>query len=331
MSMERHGLARDAMNLIAIVTAAFAVLFTHAAAAQYPNRPIKVVVGFPPGGAPDLSARVVSQKLSESLGQPVLVENRPGANANIAGDLVAKAPPDGYTLLLGPDTLITINPHLYSRMSFDTLKDLVPVASLVSNLLILSVNPAVPAQTFSEFIAHARKTQPPLPYGSIGSGSHHHLAMEMLKQRAGLQLEHVPYKGGAPAAIATIAGEVSVMFGGTSTLPQIKSGKLRALASTGKERSKEYPELPTIAEFFPGYEVTIWLGLFAPAGTPEPVLARLRSEVGKALAAADVVERLKNAGGLEPYVSTPQEFAALIRRDYEKYGKLVKDVGAKVD
>jgi tripartite-type tricarboxylate transporter receptor subunit TctC len=321
------------MNPIRIATAAAALvaLLVTDAAAQYPNRPVKIVVGFPPGGAPDLSARVLSQKLSDNFGQPVLVENRPGANSNIAGDIVAKGPPDGYTLLLGPDTLITINPHLYSRMTFDTQKDLVPVTSLVSNALIMSVNPTMPAKTFAEFVEHARRTRPPIPYASIGSGSHHHLAMEMLKQRAGVALEHVPYKGGAPAAIATIAGEVSVLFGGTSTLPQIKSGQLRALASTGKQRSKEFPELPTIGEFYPGYEVTIWLGLFAPAGTPEPVLARLRSEVGKALAAPDVIERLKNAGGLEPFISPPPEFAALIRRDFEKYGKLVKDVGAKVD
>jgi tripartite-type tricarboxylate transporter receptor subunit TctC len=273
---------------------------------------------------------VVSQKLSESFGQPVLVENRPGANSNIAGDLVAKAPPDGYTLLLGPDTLIAINPHLYSRMSFDTLKDLAPVTTLVSSQLFLAINPSVPARTLPEFIAHARRTNPPLAYASIGSGSHHHLAMEMLKQRAGVALEHVPYKGGAPAAIATIAGEVSVMFGGTSTLPQIKSGKLRALAVSRRERWKD-PELPALAEFYPGYEVTIWLGLFVPAGTPEPVTARLREEVNKVLAQADVKERLFSAGGLEPFISTPEEFAALIRRDHEKYGKLVKETGAKVD
>jgi tripartite-type tricarboxylate transporter receptor subunit TctC len=318
------------MNLIRIVAAALAVLFATSAQAQYPNRPIKVIVGFPPGGAPDLSARVVSQKLSESFGQPVLVENRPGANSNIAGDLVAKAPPDGYTLLLGPDTLITINPHLYSRMPFDTLKDLAPVTTLVASQLFLTVNPTMPATTLPEFIAHARRASQPLAYASIGSGSHHHLAMEMLKQRAGVALEHVPYKGGAPAAVATIAGEVSVMFGGTSTLPQIKSGKLRALAVSRKERWKD-PDLPAIAEFYPGYEVAIWLGLFVPAGTPEPVVTRLREEVTKVLAQPDVKERLFSAGGLEPYVSTPEEFAALIRRDHQKYGKLVKDVGAKVD
>jgi tripartite-type tricarboxylate transporter receptor subunit TctC len=319
------------MTLIRIAAVAFAVLFASAAFAQYPTRPIKLIVGFPPGGAPDLSARVISQKLSESLGQPVLVENRPGANSNIAGDLVAKSPPDGYTLLLGADSLIAINPHLYSRMAFYTLKDVVPVTSLVSSQLFLSVNPSVPAKTLPEFIEHARRTDPPLPYASIGSGSQHHLAMEMLKQRAGIKLEHVAYKGGAPAAIATIAGEVSVLFAGASTLPQIKAGKLRALAVSRRERFKDLPDLPTVAEFYPGYEVTIWLGLFAPAGTPEPVVTKLRSEVNKVLAQPDVRDKLYSAGGLEPYVSTPEEFAALIRRDHEKYGKLVKDVGAKID
>jgi tripartite-type tricarboxylate transporter receptor subunit TctC len=319
------------MNLIRIVAAACLTLFADFAAAQYPNRPIRLIVGFPPGGAPDLSARVVGQKLSENLGQPILVENRPGANSSIAGDLVAKAPADGYTLLLGPDTLITINPHLYTRMSFDTLKDVVPVTTLVTSQLFLTLNPSVPARTLPEFVAHARRSSPSLAYASIGSGSHHHLAMEMLKQRAGIQLEHVPYKGGSPAAIATIAGEVAALFAGASAVPQIKAGKLRALAITRKERWKEFAELPAVAEFYPGYEVTIWLGLFAPAGTPEPVMTKLRSEVNKVLAQLDVAERLRSAGGLEPYISTPEEFATLIRRDHEKYGKLVKETGAKVD
>jgi tripartite-type tricarboxylate transporter receptor subunit TctC len=298
---------------------------------QYPSRPIKLVVPIPAGGAPDTAARVVGQKLSELLGQPVVVDNHAGSNGNIAGDMVAKAPPDGYTLLLGQDSLIAINPHLYAKMLFDPLKDLTPVATIASNQFVLAVNPSLPVKNFQEFIEYARRTTPPLPYASGGNGSQHHLSMEILKQRAGIDLLHVPFKGGTPATLATVTGDTAAMFAGTSTSAQIKAGKLRALAVTGARRSPEFPELPTIGEFYPGYEVTIWLALFAPAGTPEPVLARLRGAVAKALAAPEVKERLSAAGGLEPFATTPEEFAALIRRDYDKYGKIVKSIGIKVD
>jgi len=216
-------------------------------------------------------------------------------------------------------------------MQTDPLKDLAPVASVVSNQWVLSVNPSVPAKTFREFIEYARKASPPLAYASGGNGSIHQLAMEMLKQRAGIDLVHVPYKGGSPATTATVAGEVAAMFSGTSSAPQIKSGRLRALAVTGQHRSDVFPDLPTIAEFYPGYEVTIWLGLFAAAGTPEPVLTSLHTEVNKLLAEAPTKSKLNAAGGLEPYISSPAEFADPIRRDYDKYGKLVKEVGVKVD
>src|SRR5262245_8801823 len=299
--------------------------------AQYPTRPIKLIVPIPPGGAPDISARVVGQRLADLVGQPVVVENRPGSNGSIAMDLVAKSPADGYTLGLLADSMITINPHLYKEMQSDPIKDLAPVASVVSNQWVLSVNPSVPVKNFKEFIEYARRAKPPLAYASGGNGSIHQLAMEMLKQRAGIDLVHVPYKGGSPATTATVAGEVAAMFSGTSSAPQIKSGKLRALAVTGLHRSDVFPELPTIAEFYPGYEVTIWLGLFAAAGTPAPVLASLHGEVNKLLAEPDVRKKLHAAGGLEPYISTPAEFADLIRRDYNKYGKLVKDMGIKVD
>ncbi|HTQ76050.1 MAG TPA: tripartite tricarboxylate transporter substrate binding protein [Burkholderiales bacterium] len=299
--------------------------------AQYPARPIRLIVPIPPGGAPDISARVVGQRLSEMLGQPVVVENRPGSNGNIAMDIVAKSPADGYTLGLLADSMITINPHLYKKMLIDPLKDLAPVASVVSNQWVLSVNPSVPVKDFKEFIEYARKARPPLAYASGGNGSIHQLAMEMLKQRAGINLTHVPYKGGAPATTATVSGEVAAMFSGTSSAGQIKAGRLRALAVTGRERSKVFPDLPTIAEFYPGYEVTIWLGLFTAAGTPEAVVAQLHGEVNKALAEPEVKRKLNTAGGLEPYVSTSSEFADLIRRDYDKYGKIVKDVGVRVD
>ena len=306
-------------------------LATTPALAQYPSRPIKLIVPIPAGGAPDIAARVIGQKLSELLGQAVVVENHAGSNGNIAGDLVAKAPPDGYTLLLGQDSLVAINPHLYAKMPFDPLKDLAPVATLVSNQFVLAVNPSLPVRNFQEFIEYARRTTPPLPYASGGNGSQHHLSMEILKQRAGIDLLHVPFKGGAPATVATVAGDTAAMFAGTSTKPQIKAGKLRALAATGAQRSPEFPDLPTIGEFYPGYEVTIWLALFAPAGTPDAVLARLRTAVDKALGAPDVKEKLNAAGGVEPFVTTPEEFVALIRRDYDKYGKIVKSIGVKVD
>jgi len=316
---------------VRFVALAFTVLFSAASLAQYPSRPIKLVVPIPPGGAPDISARVLGQRLAELVGQPVVVENRPGSNGNIAIDFVAKSAPDGYTLGLFADSMITINPHLYKKMQSDTLKDLAPVASVVSNQWVLSVNPSVPVKDFKEFIEYARKASPPLAYASGGNGSIHQLAMEMLKQRASINLVHVPYKGGTPAATATVAGETAAMFSGTSSAPQIKAGRLRALAVTGTTRSAIFPELPTIGEFYPGYEVTIWLGLFAAAGTPPALLATLHAEVNKALAEPEVRARLNAAGGLEPYISTPQEFAEQIRRDYAKYGKVVKDVGVTVD
>jgi tripartite-type tricarboxylate transporter receptor subunit TctC len=300
-----------------------ALLVSAHAWAQYPVRPIRLIVPIPPGGAPDISARVVGQRLSELVGQPVVVENRPGSNGNIAMDLVAKSPADGYTLGLLADSMITINPHLYKEMLIDPLKDLAPVASVVSNQWVLSVNPSVPVKDFKAFIEYARKARPPLAYASGGNGS--------IKQRAGIDLVHVPYKGGAPATTATVSGEVAAMFSGTSSAPQIKAGRLRALAVTGQHRSEIFPDLPTIAEFYPGYEVTIWLGLFTAAGTPDPVLAVLRSEIDKLLAEPEIRKKLNAAGGLEPYISTPAEFSDLIRRDYDKYGKIVKDVGVKVD
>jgi tripartite-type tricarboxylate transporter receptor subunit TctC len=304
------------MNMLTVVRSAalaFAVLLSNAAVAQYPTRPVKIIVSIPPGGAPDISARLIGQYLSEILGQPFVIENRPGSNGNIATDLVAKSPPDGHTLLLGADSAITINPHLYAKLPFDVMKDLIPVASLASNQFILAVNQTVPVKTLPEFVEFARKANPPLAYASGGNGSQHQLAMEMLKQRAGLNMVHVPYRGGGPSA------------------PQFKAGSLRPLASSGPKRSPRFPDIPSIAEFYPGYEVTIWLGLFAPAGTPEPIVNRLRTEIAKVLARADFAEKLNVSGSLEPLSTTPDQFADLIRRDYEKYGKIVKEVGAKVD
>ena len=284
----------------------------------------------PPGGATDTLARVFAPKLGEALGQPVVVDNRPGSNGNVAMEASARAAADGHTLLLCADAQVVIGPHLYAKMPLDTLKDLAPIASLASTQMVLSVNPALPAKTLPEFIEYARRAQPPLAYASIGNGSQHHLVMEMLKARAGIDLLHIPFKGGGPATIALLAGEVSAMFGGNSVAGHIKAGKLRALALAGK-RSAAYPDLPRLADFYPDLEVTPWLGLFGPAGLPESVLAKLRAETAKLLAEPDFREKIRNLGGLEPFVTTPQEFAALIRAEHARYAQVVKAAGVKID
>jgi tripartite-type tricarboxylate transporter receptor subunit TctC len=316
---------------LAFAVAFLAALIFHDAVAQYPSRPIRLLIPFPPGGGPDLVGRILAPKLAEALGQPVVVENRVGGNGNIAGEAVAKSPADGYTLLVGNDSLFVINAHLYKEMPFDPLKDLAPVASLVSNGFFLAINPSVPAQSFQEFLEYARRADPPLQYASGGNGSQHHLTMERLKARAGFKMVHVPYKGGAPATTATVAGEVAAMMSGTSTAGQIKAGRLRALAFTGPQRSRVLPDVPAVVEFYPDFVMVQWYGLFTPAGTPEPVMARLRSETNRVLLLPDVKERLSNAGGVEPWITTPEEFAGQIRGEYATYGKLVKEVGAKID
>ncbi|HZT62888.1 MAG TPA: tripartite tricarboxylate transporter substrate binding protein [Burkholderiales bacterium] len=298
---------------------------------QYPNRSIRLLVPNPPGGASDTIARIVAPGLSVALGQPVVVENRPGSNGNLSSELAAKAAPDGTTLLLGQDSQIVISPHLYPNLPVDTLKDLAPVATLITTQMVLTANPSVPAKDFREFLELAKTAKPPLLYASIGNGSQHHLTMEMLKLRAGIELVHVPYKGGGPATLALLAGDVPVMFGGNSVTSHIKAGKLRGLAVAGKKRSVAFPDLPTLSEFYPGLEVTAWLGVFAPAGVPGPVLSRLHDEINHLLASQDLRDRVQGVGGLEPFVSTREEFAALIRAEYAKYGEVVKATGAKID
>src|SRR5258706_3956662 len=295
-----------------VLVAILSALLSCSAAAQYPSRPIRLLVPIPPGGGPDIVARLIAPRLTDALGQPVVVENRVGGNGNLAGELVAKSPADGYTLLLGMDSLMVINPHLYAKMPFDPQKDLAPVASLVSNGFFLAINPSVPAQTFPEFIEYARRANPPLQYASGGNGSQHHLTMERLKARAGIDMVHVPYKGGAPATTATVAGEVSVMMSGTSTAPQIKAGRLRALAFTRPQRSRVLPEVPAIAEVYPDFVMVQWYRLFAPGGTPEGGIARLRAEVHKALVLPDIKDKLTNAGVVAPLITTPAEFAVAI-------------------
>jgi tripartite-type tricarboxylate transporter receptor subunit TctC len=320
------------LRLLKLVLGAAALAVAAIAGAEnYPARPIKVLVPIPPGGAPDIAARIIGQHLSEILKQPIVVENRPGANGTIAGNTVAKSAPDGYTLLLTMDTTIVVNPHLYSRQPYNPQTDLVPITGIATNEFMMTINPSVPVKDFREFIEYARKASPPLNYASGGNGSQHHLTMEMLKQRAGINLVHVPYKGGAAATMATVAGETPVMFAGSSVAGQVKSGKLKAIAVTGKERTDALPNVPAIAESYPGFESRIWLGLFAPAGTPHQIVERLRNETQKILKMPDVKHRFNTAGGLEPFIVTPKEFDELMKYELEKYGKVVKSIGIKLD
>ena len=299
-------------------------------AQQFPARPIRLLVPNPPGGASDSLARIVAPKLGEFLGQPVVVDNRPGSNGNLATELTARAAPDGHTLMLCTDAQIVMSPHLY-KMAVDPLKDIVPIATLISTSMVLAVLPSLPAKNLQEFVEYARRANPPLAYASIGNGSLHHLVMEMFKQRAGIDLLHVPFKGGGPATVALLAGEVSAMFGGGSVSAHIRSGRLRGLAVAGRQRAAAYPELPRLGEFYPGLEANAWLALCGPAALPEPTLARLRSEARRVLADPGTLQKLHGLGEAEPYVTTPEEFAALVRADYAKYGEIVKALGVKVD
>lgn len=326
VTMERKRLLVAAMMIAAVAGSG------EAWSQSYPARPIRLLVGVPPGGATDIVARTIGQPLGVRLGQNVVVDNRPGANGNVAVEIVAGAAPNGLTLLHANDSGITINPHIYSKLPFNPMTDLVPVATLVTNQLVLTVNPsAVPVNDVPGFLAWARRANPRLFYASIGNGSQHHLGMEMLKQQTGIELTHVPYRGGGPAAIAVIGGENAVMFGGGSVVPHIRSGKLRGLAVTGSRGWATMPELPSLSEHVPGYHLTIWQGLFAPRGTPQPIIDKLRTEVAAVLAQPDVRKALIESGAGEPYSASPEEFAALIRSDYERYGQVIKSIGFKVD
>jgi len=314
--------------LIGALVLAFGAPQAHA---DYPDHLIRILVPIPPGGAPDLVARLMAQGLSEAFGQSVAVENRPGANGNLAAEAVAKAAPDGYTLLSGADSGIVINPHVYRKLDFDPLRDLMPVASIATNQFILAINPKVPAHTLAEFVAYAGSANPPLAYASGGVGSQQHFAMEVLKQRAGINLLHVPYRGGAPSATATIAGETQALFAGASSAGQFEAGNLRALAASGKARSKRFADIPTIGESYPGFEVDIWLGLFALAGTPEGVVRKLREAVRAILIRQDFADKLNVSGSLEPLILEPDVFEDLIRKDHARYGILVKQFDIKLD
>jgi tripartite-type tricarboxylate transporter receptor subunit TctC len=300
-------------------------------AQDYPQKTVRLISPIPPGGAPDLIARAVGHRLAQLWPQPVVIENKIGSNGQLAADYVTHAAPDGYTLLVGMDSLFVINPYLYKQTTVDVNKDLIPIATLGANQFVLSINANLPVKTLPEFIEFAKKSKPALAYASGGNGSQHHLTMELLKSRAGMELLHVPYKGGTAATTATIAGDTAAMFSGTSNSALIKAGKLRAIAVSGVHRSKALPDVPTVAEFFPGFENTIWIGLFAPRGTPDSIVQRLRRDVARVLTAPELVEAFANAGGIEPFITTPDEMQRLIKRDQAKYSKLITDLKLKID
>jgi YD repeat-containing protein len=301
-------------------------------AQTYPVKTVRVVIPWPPGGTNDIVGRIVSQKLGEITGQQFVVDNRGGAAGSIGADVVAKAPPDGYTLMVHSATHVG-NAHLYGKkLAYDTLKDFTGVSLLSAQPGALTVHPSMPVKTTQEFLNLARSRPGQVLYSSSGNGSAPHLQMALLMSMAKLNMIHVPYKGGAPQITALVAGEAQVSFATIGTvINQIKAGRLRALGVGAATRARALPDVPTIAESgVPGYEMNPWIGMFAPAGTPRPVIDRLNAEVSKILRMPDVVQRLE-AQVLDPWISTVDEFNNRIRVDYDKYGKLIQMTGAKVE
>ena len=298
----------------------------------YPAKPVRVVLGFPAGTNVDVLVRPVAQKMGEMLGQPVIVDNRPGATGIIANEFVAKAAPDGYTLLGAPGSSITASPHLRRKMSYDSLKDLVPVAQISAFPNLLVVNPVVPARTVKELIALARARPGQLTFGSSGAGSAFHLAGELFKSMAKVDMLHVPYKGGNLALTDLIGGRIDLLFYSLAiTQPQIKAGKVRAIAVTGLKRDALMPELPTLDEAgLRGYDITGWHGFFVPAGTPREVIDRVNAAVAKVFGAREIRE-LWAGQGMEIVTATPEQFASRVRADYEKYGRLVRLAGIQAE
>lgn len=309
---------------------ALAAVAVSAAAQTYPQKPIRLIIPFPPGGPRDVQARLIGPKLTEAWGQPVVVDNRAGANGIIGIGLGAKAEPDGYTLVM-ISAGFAAAPSLYAKLPYDSVRDFAPVAPLTSGPGIVVVNPSLPVRSIRELVAHARSRPGQLFFGSAGNGAPSHLAVELFKSMAGIDLVHVPYKGMAPAITDLIAGRLQLSIptipGG---LPHAKSGKVRALAVTGPQRSAAAPELPTVAEAgLPGYLATNWYGLVAPARTPRPVVGKLNQEIGRILAIPEVRERLTNIG-MEPGSNTPEQFAEFIKSEIAKWAKVVKAAGVRL-
>ena len=299
---------------------------------MYPAKAIRFVVPFPAGGPLDISARAIAQKLTEVWKQPVIIDNRPGAGGNIGADNVAKSVPDGYTLLMGAVSTHAINPSLYSRMPYDAIRDFAPITLVTTVPNVLVVHPSVPAKNVRELIALARSRPGQLNFASGSTGSTGHLAGELFKTMAHVDMVHVPYKGAAPAVTDLIAGHVSMMFDNlASALPQIKAGRTRALAVTTLSRSAMVPDLPTIDESgLKGFDLSTWFGIFAPAGVPSPTLSALHREITRALDSADLRTRLA-AIGAQPTPNTPEAFAAFIKAEHAKYARVIKVSGARVD
>ena len=301
------------------------------AQAEFPSKQIRIVVPFPAGGATDIAARAIADKMGAAWKQPVVVENRGGAGGNVGSDVVAKSPADGYTLVMGVTGSHAINISLYSKMPYDPVKDFEAISQVAVVPNVIVVHPSVKAVTLKEFVALARREPGRLDYASLGSGTAAHLGMEMFKRDAGIFMVHIPYRGSAPAVADLIGGQVQVMMDGLpSALPHVKAGRLRALAVTSQKRSPAAPDLPTIAESYPGFYADAWSGLFAPRGTPRPVIDRLANETRRILALPDVRERLAGLGA-EPVGSTPAEFTAHVQREIVKWAQVVKASGAKAD
>ena len=319
-----------------IAAAATALSLAFAVGAQqtaaYPAKPVKLVIPFPPGGPLDIVGRAIAHKLTEAWGQSVVVDNRPGAGGNIGADVVAKAAPDGYTILMGALSTHAVNPSLYAKMPYNAITDFAPITLVAVTPNVLVVNAALPVNSAKEFIAYAKANSGKLAFGSGSNGSAGHLAGELFKVDTGTDITHIPYKGGAPATQALLAGDTQFMFDNlANAMPQVKAGKLKALAVTTAERSKLAPDLPTMAEAgLAGFDISTWFGLFAPAGTPKDVIAKWNAEVVKILNSPEMREKLI-AQGAEPSPTTPEQFAALVKSEIPKYAKIIKASGAKVD
>ena len=309
----------------------FATVSLAAGAQSYPSKPVKIVVPYPPGGFNDTLGRTLAAKFQEAWGQPVVVENKPGANTVIGTDFVAKAAPDGHTLLVVAFPFSVV-PSLVKSLPYDTLRDFAPVilAGTTPNLLV--VNPQLPVKNVAELLALAKSKPDALSYASTGNGSSNHISMELFKSLAGVKITHIPYKGSAPAVTDLLGGQVMLMFDNApNVLPQVKAGKLRALATSGAQRTSLAPELPTVAEAgVPGYELMVWFGLVAPAGTPREIVQKLNAEVTRILAMPDVRERFQ-AQGVEPVGSTPEQFGEHIRAQMAKWSKVVQEAGVKAE
>lgn len=302
------------------------------AQAEYPTRPIKIIVGFPPGQATDVIARLLAEKLSTVFGQPVIVDNKPGQGGSIGAAAAAKAPPDGYTLLISATAPLATNPNLYKDLPYEPVRDFAPI-TLIANLpFVLVARPDLPANNVRELIALAKAKSGKLTYASSGNGSTSHLSMEMLKAATGIELQHVPYKGSVQAFTDVISGQVDVVFDtAVYALPMVRSGRVKLLAVAGGKRSSLMPETPTVAEQgAPGYDSGAWLGMLFPSGTPRAIVNRLNAELIKIVRTPEVTERLSKLGA-EPLSSTPEEFAAHIKSELRKWGKAVTDSGVKIE